>query len=89
VNLHMRLACVSSEKYLEVGQVIRSDFIDLSAQLEKKAFRFFTNDVHSLQLSNLEEWHKYQRPETVKRLNQTALFIEREKIQRIAQADYS
>ncbi|MBI4442951.1 MAG: hypothetical protein HY649_06200 [Acidobacteria bacterium] len=51
VTLHMNLTGVSSEKYVQVGQVIRNDFIHLSAQLEEKAFNFFETEVRSLKVS--------------------------------------
>jgi len=83
VTLYQNLTEVPSEKYLQIGQVIRQDFLDLSSDLEKKCFAFFGKEVRRLKLSNLKKWHKYKRPETEKRLKKTALLSQWEKIQRI------
>jgi len=87
VTLYQNLTDVPSEKYLQIGQVIRQDFIDLSSELEKKSFAFFEKDVRRLKLSNLKEWHKYKRPETEKRLKKTALLSQWEKIQRLVASE--
>jgi hypothetical protein len=84
VTLYQNLAIVPSEKYLQVGQLIRQDFIDLSSELEKKSFAFFGKEVRRLRLSNLKKWHKYKRPETEKRLNNTKLLSKWKEIERIA-----
>jgi hypothetical protein len=73
ITLHMHLAAIPSERYLEVGEIVRQDFVDLSSSLEKKAFEFFTSDIKKLRLNNLEDWHKYKRPETERRLQATSL----------------
>jgi len=83
VTLYQNLTGVPSEKYLQIGQVIRQDFIDLSSSLEKKSFGFFEKDVRRLKLSNLKKWHKYKRSETEKRLKKTALLSQWEKIRRV------
>jgi len=87
VTLYQNLTDVPSEKYVQIGQVIRQDFIDLSSELEKKSFAFFEKDVRRLKLSNLKEWHKYKRPETEKRLKKTALLSQWEKIQRVVASE--
>ncbi|MGA4495289.1 hypothetical protein [Vreelandella venusta] len=73
VTLHLHLQPVASENYLSVGCIIRQDFIDISASLERAAFRFFEKDARRLKLSSLDEWHKYPREQTEKRLNDTQL----------------
>ena len=87
VTLYQNLTDVPSEKYLQIGQVIRQDFIDLSSELEKKSFAFFEKDVRRLKLSNLKKWHKYKRPETENRLKKTALLSQWEKIQRVVASE--
>ena len=87
VTLHQNLAGIPSEKYLRIGQVIRADFMHLSSGLEKKAFEFFENEVRRLKLSDLDKWHKHKRSETEKRLKETALLDQWEKIQSIASAE--
>ncbi len=81
VTLHQYLVGVSSDDYLEIGRIIRHDFIHLSSELEKRAFNFFEHDVHQLKLNKLNEWHKYQRDETEKRLHGTVLLQKWDKVQ--------
>lgn len=73
VTLHMHLADVPSEKYFDLAQLIRQDFIDLSSSLEKVAFSFFESGIHRAKPDSLSDWHKYKRPVTERRLKRTAL----------------
>lgn len=79
-TLHMHLAYVEDENYPHVGTVVRQDFIDLSASLEKKAFSFFQQGILELKLDSLDQHHKYKLPETEKRLRATALMRNMSKI---------
>ena len=72
-TLHMHLVDVPSEKYFDLGQLIRQDFIDLSSSLEKAAFSFFETGIHRARLDSLSAWHKYKRSVTERRLTNTAL----------------
>jgi len=72
-TLHMNLEHVPGERFLEVGGVIRHDFIDISNRLERAAFAFLQRDVRRLSIGNLDEWHKYPREVTVERLRGTRL----------------
>lgn len=73
VTLHQNLSGIPSILYLDIGQIIREDFIKLSSTLEKKAFDFFSKEIDQLKLNNLNDWHKYERSMTKERLNKTAL----------------
>jgi hypothetical protein len=73
VTLHMHLADVPSEKYFDLAQLIRQDFIELSNSLEKAAFTFFEIGIHQAKPDSLSDWHKYKRPDTERRLKSTAL----------------
>lgn len=79
VTLHMHLAEIPSNRFFELGEVIREDFIDLSADLEKKAFSFFETGVRRSKLDSLSAWHKYNRQVTERRLAATALLQKIEK----------
>ena len=83
VTLHMHLSTIKSEKYLKVGEIIRNDFVDLSSSLEKRAFEFFTSDIKKLRLNSLEDWHKYKRPETERRLLAMDLLKEFEQVREL------
>lgn len=75
VTLHGYLNKVPSEQFVDLGAMIRQDFIDLSASLEKKAFLFFQKGIHKLKPDSLDEWHKYERSETERRLYITSLHL--------------
>jgi len=75
ITLHLYLENVPSERFLDLGEMIRQDFIDLSASLEKNAFLFFQKGIRKLQPDNLDEWHKYERSETERRLRATSLLL--------------
>jgi hypothetical protein len=84
ITLHQNLSNVPSEGYLSIGQLIRQDFIDLSSELEKNAFSFFECEMRELKLNSLNEWHKYERQVTEKRLKETVLLSCWEKVQETA-----
>ncbi len=73
VTLHMHLADIPSEKFFDLAQLIRQDFIDLSSSLEKIAFTFFETGIHRAKPDSIQDWHKYNRIVTEKRLTSTAL----------------
>ncbi len=73
ITLHVYLVDVPTEKYSELGILIREDFINLSGSLEKTAFSFFENGIQNAKLYSLSKWHKYKSEETIKRLNKTVL----------------
>jgi len=73
ITLHQYLTKFPSESYLVVGEHIRSDFIDLSSSLEKKAYEYFETGIRKLRLDSLNHWHKYKLPVTEKRLLATVL----------------
>lgn len=87
ITLYMRLAAIPSERYLEVGEIIRQDFVDLSSSLEKRAFEFFTSDIKKLRLNNLDDWHKYEKLETERRLQATALITKLELVRTLEGRD--
>jgi hypothetical protein len=47
--------------------------IAMASNLESISYVFFDRDVRKLRLSNLNDWHKYPRPQTEKRLKETNL----------------
>lgn len=87
VTLHQYLATIPSEQYLLVGEYIRTDFIDLSSSLEKKAYEFFEAGIRKLKLDSLNHWHKYKRPVTENRLLSTALLRNGEQIAKTVKLD--
>lgn len=71
LTLHQHLKDAPLEAYRPFGELVRQDFLDLSGQLERKAFAFFEKDIRQLRLSSLYDWHKYPRPETARRFGET------------------
>jgi hypothetical protein len=69
---------VPSDTFLQLGELIRQDFVDLSSSLEKKAFQFFQTGIRKLRPDSLNQWHKYKRPETERRLGSTLLVKHRD-----------
>lgn len=84
VTLHLNLEHVPSDRYLAVGAIIRQDFVDISARLERAAFEFFEKDIRRLKLSDLNEWHKYPREQTEQRLKETQLLRRWSEVTRLA-----
>lgn len=78
VTLHLYLEHVPSDTFLQLGELIRQDFVDLSSSLEKKAFQFFQTGIRKLRPDSLNQWHKYKRPETERRLGSTLLVKHRD-----------
>ncbi len=87
VTLHQNLSGVPSDKYLLIGKIIRQDFAELSGRLEKKTFYFFSKGINQLKLNDLDDWHKYERSETEKRLNKTALIEKWQSIKKLVEDD--
>jgi hypothetical protein len=84
INLHLKIADIPSECYPIVGELICDDFIDLSASIEKLAVRFFKKGLWRLHISDVEQWHKYQKSETLRRLSSTRLAKHSDEIRNFA-----
>lgn len=84
VTLHVHLTDVPSTCYSLAGELIRADFIDFSASLEKAAYTYFERDIHKLRLSSLKQHHKHEMDETQRRLGSTALLRNAQKIRDLA-----
>jgi hypothetical protein len=88
VTVHTNLSNVASECFLQVGALIRQDFIDLSSSLEKATFQFFESEARKLHLGDLAEHHKYALEETKRRLGDTVLLSKWKEIQKIVKGDH-
>lgn len=84
VTLHLNLEQIPSKEYLTVGTLIRQDFVNISARLERAAFTFFERDVRQLKLSDLDKYHKYPREYTEQRLKETQLFSRWSEVNQLA-----
>jgi hypothetical protein len=75
-TLHQNTLSVSDDHFLELGAILRKDFVDLSAGLERAGYAFFQKDIFRLKLRKGDAWHKYPRAETERRLEATQLIKE-------------
>jgi len=83
VTVYKNLQHVPTEHYPEIGEILRQDFVDLSSQIEKRAFKFFQKDLPRLRLNDLTKWHKYPINTTQKRLKETAILKRQNEIHAI------
>jgi hypothetical protein len=73
VTLYQTLVGIPSDFYPNVGAIVRQDFIDLSSSLERKVQGFFARDLRKLRIGSFDDWHKYPKEETLRRLEATEL----------------
>lgn len=73
VNLDSITKNIPEQDYPKIGVEIKSDLIDLSASLEKLILIFFKSDIYKINLTFSEGHHKYQKEETINRLNSSKL----------------
>lgn len=83
VNLHEFLKKIDSEKYFKVGALIRDDFISISSSIEKLAFDYFSKDLGTFRLNDLRQYHKYDKNETMRRLESTDFMTRFREIQEL------
>jgi len=83
VNLYELVRFVNTEKFPEIGMLIRQDFIDFSTKLEQLSFIFFSSELMKLKLNDLSKWHKYPLVVTEKRLAETQLSKKLEEIKKM------
>lgn len=86
INLSEFLRNVKSDKFPEIGRLIRQDFIDFSSSLEKLSFDFFAKDLTKMKLNDLNQWHKYPVKTTQERLSETAFLKNKDEILKIINA---
>jgi|SRR5579859_1779107 len=86
ITLYVNLSKVPSERFLEVGALIRQDFIDLSSSLEKITFQFFESEARKLHLGDLAENHKYALEETKRRLRRTIMLSKWREIEELVKS---
>lgn len=80
-------ASTSPDAFRQLAQLVRTDLIDISESLERAAYAFFERDIRRLKLRDLGEGHKHPREVTERRLAQTRLFSDWERIASLSAAD--
>jgi len=83
VTLNMRIKGQNDSNVKIIGLIVKQDFIDLASNLENLTFEFFRKDIYKLKINKHNEWHKYPKEITKKRMNETILFKEFKEIDKI------
>lgn len=79
-NLDGRILDLDDNRIKSIGDIVRQDFIDFSSNIEKLAYKLFEKDLYKLKLNDLNEWHKYSKQETLRRLKNTELINRKDEI---------
>jgi hypothetical protein len=83
VNLDILVNDLEEEKIIELGLIIKQDFIHFAMNIENLAFDFFRKDIYNLKINKNKEWHKYEKTESRKRLQNTLLFSKKNEIEKL------
>lgn len=82
-NVDILLKNTADENFPKVAIVLKQDFINLAADLEVEALKFFEKDIQKIKVKASREHHKYKKTETQKRLLNTELFKKWEELRKI------
>ncbi|KHJ38946.1 hypothetical protein PBAC_08090 [Pedobacter glucosidilyticus] len=77
-NLTGCLREIDEKHYPEIGKIIKQDFIDMSTKVENKLLTFFDKDIYTINLKTKKGHHKLPREVTIKRLDGSLLFINKD-----------
>jgi hypothetical protein len=80
ITLFNKTNGLSDQAMIDVGIIVKQDFIDQAASLENLAFDFFRKDIFKLALNKHDEWHKFPKAETNRRFAETNLVKRAEEI---------
>lgn len=83
VNLNEDSRGATDEALQIAGSIVRSDFVEISLELENCAHEFFNNDMLKLKYRTDREWHKYPKDVTMKKLNETDFYKNRLQVKNI------
>jgi hypothetical protein len=88
VNLDQLLVSMPDENYDIAGILVKTDLIEMAGKMEVLINDFFTKELLSFKLVTLKQHHKYSKTETIARLNQTALHLNRGKIEELIKENF-
>jgi hypothetical protein len=74
VNLDKRLEKAPPENYLQIGIILRNDFIEMAANIEKAVISYFESGWKNLKIENNNENHKFPKKVSLKRLENMNLY---------------
>ena len=84
-NVDIHLKDTQDTKFPDVALLIKQDFIDLAASLEAETIKFFDKDIHKIKINTKKQHHKFEKSQTIKRLQSTDLFKKWEEIKKITE----
>lgn len=87
VNLKIILSQLNADEIKRLSVIVRPDFITMSVNLRRDTVSYLSKDAISFKLRDLNGWHKYKRPHTEKRLNDTQLLKEYTKYLEMSQQE--
>lgn len=73
-NLDKRLRMAPSCNYISIGIILKNDFVELAAGIEKTVIRFLGNGWKDLKIKEFKGNHKFPQKITLKRLNDFNLY---------------
>ena len=73
-NLDKRLEKAPDINYMQIGIILRNDFIDMATIIEKSVIKFFGKGWRNLKVEQPKGGHKYAKKITTKRLHELNLF---------------
>lgn len=73
-NLDKRLNKAPKENYIAIGIILKNDFVEMAANIEKSVIRFLGKGWRNLKIKELKGNHKYPKKLTLKRLNDLNLY---------------
>jgi hypothetical protein len=74
VNLDKRLEKIPSENYIQIGIILRNDFLSMAANVEKEVITYFESGWRTLKIEKNNKWHKFPKKISIKRLEETNLY---------------
>lgn len=82
-NVSQTVLKISETNFLQFGVIVKTDFIDLAAELEHETLKFFEKDIYNVNLKTTKGHHKWPKEYTIERINSTALMKNSETISAI------
>ncbi len=73
-NLDKRLEKAPVKNYIQIGIILRHDFINMATNIEKAVIKFLGNGWRNLKIEQSNSGRKYTKKVTIKRLNKLNLF---------------
>jgi hypothetical protein len=64
----LSLKDIPEKYYLEVGKILKDDFLSLASSLEELTLKFFDKDIYKIKIDTKRKHHKYPKEVTMKRL---------------------